>query len=93
MAKRYAFNLTNEAGQTVRWTVWRDPRVFCCGGNLERTYTGPLWSLRRHDGYEQGLERNWNESRARILDLMDCHGLRGTVGFELSSLDRAGGAL
>jgi hypothetical protein len=59
MARAMRFKLTDSDGQAHYWTMWREPKVFNCGGNLAKPYTGPMWIVRTDDGVEQGLEANY----------------------------------
>ena len=74
MGKAMRFKLTDESGQSHYWTMWREPRVFNCGGNLERPYTGPMWCVRTDDGVERGLEANYVCSLPTIHQMAENRG-------------------
>lgn len=77
--KASKFTLTASDGSRVQWRFWREPRVFNVGGNLEHSYTGPMWMLETHDGQSVGLAAAWLDSVPMIRSKAENYGLETSI--------------
>lgn len=83
--------VTLPCGKQVFWTVWRDAKVHLVNGS--NSYTGPMWSMRDHEGYERGMEVTWAATVARIRHIADCYGCRVMISDNADMLEACEAAM